>query len=80
MARARHHESRRTTLLIVFLSRQHELSRASDSSCKGRAVCPSCGGRRMAGRAAHLVDHVLPAVPVRQWTLSLPYRIRYLLA
>ena len=30
--------------------------------------------------AAHLVDHVLPRVPVRQWVLSLPYRLRYLLA
>jgi hypothetical protein len=34
----------------------------------------------MAERAAHLVDHVLPDVPVRQWVLSLPYRLRYLLA
>ena len=34
----------------------------------------------MAERAAHLVDHVLPAVPVRQWVLSLPHRLRYLLA
>jgi DNA-directed RNA polymerase subunit RPC12/RpoP len=49
-------------------------------SCKSRAVCPSCGGRRMAERAAHLVDHVFPAVPIRQWVLSLPYRLRYLLA
>jgi hypothetical protein len=49
-------------------------------SCKGRGFCPSCGGRRMAERAAHLVDHVLPAVPVRQWVLSLPYRLRCLLA
>ena len=49
-------------------------------SCKARAVCPSCGGRRMAERAAHLVDHVLPAVPVRQWVLSLPFRLRYVLA
>ncbi|MPZ21898.1 MAG: hypothetical protein GEV06_29115, partial [Luteitalea sp.] len=48
--------------------------------CKGRAVCPSCGGRRMAARAAHLVDHVFPLVPVRQWVLTLPHRIRYLLA
>ena len=30
-------------------------------SCKGRGFCPSCGGRRMVERAAHLVDHVLPA-------------------
>src|SRR6266481_2741287 len=49
-------------------------------SCKARAVCPSCGGRRMAKRAAYLVDHVLPAVPMRQWVLSLPFRLRYLLA
>jgi len=49
-------------------------------SCKARAVCPSCGGRRMAERAAYLVDHVLPAVPMRQWVLSLPFRLRYLLA
>jgi len=50
-------------------------------SCKARAVCPSCGGRRMAERAAHLVDHVLPAdVPVRQWVLSVPHRLRYRLA
>ncbi|MBM3484967.1 MAG: transposase, partial [Alphaproteobacteria bacterium] len=49
-------------------------------SCKGRGFCPSCGGRRMAERAAHLVDHVLPDVPVRQWVLTLPYRLRYVLA
>ena len=47
---------------------------------QGRAVCPSCGGRRMAERAAHLVDHVLPAVPIRQWVLTLPHRLRYQLA
>ena len=39
-------------------------------SCKTRAVCPSCGGRRMAERAAHLVETVLPTVPVRQWVLT----------
>ncbi|MBI4609737.1 MAG: transposase [Candidatus Rokubacteria bacterium] len=49
-------------------------------SCKGRGFCPSCGGRRMTERAAHLVDHVLPRVPVRQWVLTVPYRLRYLLA
>jgi len=49
-------------------------------SCKGRGFCPSCGGRRMAERAAHLLDHVLPDAPIRQWVLSLPYRLRYLLA
>ena len=49
-------------------------------SCKSRALCPSCGGRRMTERAAHLVDHVFPRVPVRQWVLSLPHRLRYRLA
>jgi hypothetical protein len=56
------------------------LDRLVPYSCKGRAVCPSCGGRRMAERAAHLIDHVFPDVPVRQWVLSLPYRMRYQLA
>ena len=42
-------------------------------SCKGRSLCPSCGVRRMADGAAHLVDRVLPRAPVRQWVLSLPY-------
>lgn len=46
-------------------------------SCKSRAVCPSCNTRRMAETAAHLVDHVLPRLPVRQWVLSLPKRLRY---
>jgi hypothetical protein len=49
-------------------------------SCKGRAVCASCGGRRMAERAAHLADHVFPPVPVRQWVVTLPHRLRYRLA
>ena len=30
------------------------LDRLVPFSCKGRALCPSCGGRRMAERAAHL--------------------------
>lgn len=34
----------------------------------------------MAERAAHLVDHVFPEVPVRQWVLSVPHRLRYQLA
>jgi len=57
-----------------------ELDRLVPLSCKGRAVCPSCGGRRMAERAAHLVDDVFPIVQVRQWVLSLPHCLRYVLA
>jgi hypothetical protein len=34
----------------------------------------------MTERAAHLIDHVLPRVPVRQWVLSLPFELRYRLA
>jgi len=34
----------------------------------------------MAEAAAHLVDNVFPEVPVRQWVLSFPWRLRYLLA
>ena len=49
-------------------------------SCKGRSVCSSCCGRRMADTAAHLVDRVLPAVPIRQWVLFLRFALRYRLA
>ena len=48
-------------------------------SCKGRALCPSCNARRMAETAAHLVDHVFPPLPVRQWVLSVPKRLRWYL-
>ena len=30
-------------------------------SCKRRGFCPSCGARRMAQTAAHLVEHVIAA-------------------
>lgn len=49
-------------------------------SCKGRGICPSCTTRRMQGTATHLVDRVLPHVPVREWMLSLPRWTRFLLA
>ncbi|WP_438008806.1 transposase zinc-binding domain-containing protein [Sorangium sp. So ce321] len=49
-------------------------------SCKGRGLCPSYGARQMCNTAAHLVDRVLPAVPVRQWVISLPLKIRGLAA
>ena len=45
-------------------------------SCKGRGVCPSCNARRMAEVAAHLTDEVIPHLPVRQWVLSVPKRLR----
>jgi hypothetical protein len=33
----------------------------------------------MAETAAHLADHVFPRLPVRQWVLSVPKRLRYFL-
>ena len=32
----------------------------------------------MAETAAHLVEHVLPEQPIRQWVLSFPYPLRFL--
>jgi len=48
-------------------------------SCKGRGLCPSCTTRRMAETAAHLVEHVFPQVPVRQWVVTFPRRLRHFL-
>ncbi len=47
-------------------------------SCKLRGFCPSCGARRMVETSAHLIDHVIPKVPVRQWVLSFPWPLRLL--
>ena len=48
-------------------------------SCKGR-LCPSCWARRTADIAAHLVDRVLPVAPYRQWVLTFPWHLRFMLA
>ena len=44
------------------------------------APSPSCGARRMVETSAHLIDHVIPTVPVRQWVLSFPWPLRLLFA
>ena len=49
-------------------------------SCKKRGFCPSCCARRMNDEAAHLVDYVLPAINMRQWVLSFPYKLRFQMA
>src|SRR5450759_1266141 len=49
-------------------------------SCKARAVCPSCLGRRMSAGALTLVDHVLPDVPIRQFVFTVPFPLRFPLA
>lgn len=45
-------------------------------SCKSRGWCPSCGARRAHETEAHLLE-VLPKVGFRQWTLSLPFALRW---
>ena len=49
-------------------------------SCKTRNLCSSCSGRRMNETVAHLIDHVIPDVPIRHWALTFPPPLRYLLA
>lgn len=49
-------------------------------SCKSRTICSSCAGRRMNETVAHLVDYVIPNVPLRHWALTFPPPLRYLLA
>jgi hypothetical protein len=48
-------------------------------SCKSR-ICPSCLARRMHDTAFHLEQNVLPKVPYRQWVMTFPRQIRYLMA
>ena len=49
-------------------------------SCKSRGVCPSCTTRRMHDSAAHLVDRVIPFIPIRQFVLTFSSRVRFHLA
>jgi hypothetical protein len=43
---------------------------------QSRRLCPSCTTRRAIETGAHL-ESVLPRVAHRQWTLSLPYALRF---
>jgi len=45
-----------------------------------RGFCQSCGARRMAESARHLVEDVFGPRPVRQWVLSVPVPLRFLFA
>jgi hypothetical protein len=53
----------------------HE-SRLVAFSCKGRGWCPSCSAKRALSTATHLGE-VLPRVGYRQWTLTLPRGLRW---
>jgi hypothetical protein len=50
-------------------------------SCKRRGgICSSCNGRKMNEAAALLVDHVIPKVAIRQWVVTVPIFLRYIMA
>ena len=49
-------------------------------SCKGRAFCPACIGRRMAEMSRRWCDTLLPHVPYRQWVITVPWARRKRLA
>jgi Transposase zinc-binding domain len=49
-------------------------------SCKRRGFCGSCLARRMGEMSVRLVDSIIPEIPSRQWVLSLPAPLRYLIA
>ena len=49
-------------------------------SCKKRGFCPSCCARRAAENQIHLIDHILPHEKFRQWCVTLPIGVRYLVA
>jgi hypothetical protein len=44
--------------------------------CKRRGWCPSCTTRRALDTGVHL-EAVLPRIAHRQWTLSLPFAVRF---
>ena len=46
-------------------------------SCKKRGFCPSCCAKRQVEAATHLVDHVLPMAPYRQFVVTFPIPMRY---
>ena len=49
-------------------------------SCKKRGFCPRCASRRGTSHTIHLMDYIFPKVPVRQWVVTFPPQIRYLMA
>ena len=49
-------------------------------SCRGRGFCPSCLGKRQAIATEFLMEKVLGGLPVRQFVLSFPFELRFLMA
>jgi hypothetical protein len=49
-------------------------------SCRGRGFCPSCIGKRQALVTEFLLENLLGGLPVRQFVLSFPFELRFLMA
>ena len=49
-------------------------------SCRSRGFCPSCLGKRQALASEFLMDKILGGLPVRQFVLSFPFELRFLMA
>lgn len=49
-------------------------------SCRGRGFCPSCLGKRQAIATEFLIEKLLGGLPVRQFVLSMPFELRFLMA
>jgi hypothetical protein len=49
-------------------------------SCRGRGFCPSCLGKRQALATEFLMENLLGGLPVRQFVLSVPFELRFLMA
>jgi Putative transposase len=71
------HPGQRLLALALWRLRTRQAGRLQLQTAQ---LLPVARARRMAQTAAHLGDHVIPHVPVRQWVLSLPIPLRLLLA
>jgi serine/threonine protein kinase len=66
------------TTKVTFAGKSTPLDQATQAArC---ALRPTCLGRRMNQTTQNLLAHVVPAQPLRQWVLSLPYALRAPLA
>lgn len=75
------HKPEHTPLYPIIEEHAHRFfAELSEQGASLPGFCPPCSARRMVEPSAHLVDHVLPRVPVRQWVLSFPWPLRLLFA
>lgn len=62
---------------ICAVESEHGFGRVQCGSCQHETIVPlRDGARRMAEAAIHLVDDLLPLVPVRQFVVTFPVQLR----